>query len=188
MIERVDWRSVAVRGLAALAFGIVALVWPDLTLRVLVLLFGAFVLVDGVASIASVVRSDPATRPHRAGFLVRGILGAVVGVVTLVWPDVTALALLWLIAAWAIATGIMELVTVIRLRAELEGEWLLALSGVASLLFGLILAITPGAGALVITWLIGWFGVIAGVILLVAAWRLRSLEHGAIVPPGAKFA
>ena len=171
-----DWRVQVIRGIAALLFGAAALIWPDMTLWALVVLFGAFVLVHGVVAIAAVVTDAPGTRVRRWWLVVQGILSIVAGIVTFVWPDITGLALLYVIAAWAAATGLMEIAGAVLLRREMRREWVLGLSGVLSIAFALLLVITPGTGALVITWLIGWYAVVYGVVLLVLAWRLRKLE------------
>ena len=180
-----DWRAHAVRGVVALFFGIVALVWPDLTLWALVLLFGAYVLIDGIMILAAVFTGAPGTQSQRGWLLFHGIVGVAAGLLTLVWPDITALALLYLIAAWAFLSGVMQIATAVRLRREIDNEWLLVLSGGLSIVFAVLLVITPGTGALVITWLIGWFAVLYGVLLLLLALRLRKLqrEGDALVPP-----
>jgi uncharacterized membrane protein HdeD (DUF308 family) len=168
-----NWWMLALRGLVAVLFGLVAIVWPGLTLTALVLLFGAYALVDGVFAVVSALRT--ASRQSRWWMLlIEGVIGIVIGVVTFLWPDITALALLYLIAAWAIVTGVFEILAAIRLRREITGEWLLALSGIASVLFGLLLVILPGAGALAVVWLIGIYALIFGVLLIVLAFRLRS--------------
>jgi uncharacterized membrane protein HdeD (DUF308 family) len=172
-----DWRAIALRGLAALAFGILTLVWPDLTLWALVLLFGAFVLVDGVLTLAAVIRNEPATRESRGWLIFEGIASIAAGVITFVWPDITALALLFVIAAWAFVLGVLRLALAIRMRRDIHDWWLPALSGALSIAFAVLLVITPGAGALVITWLIGWFAVFIGVLLLVLAFRVRKVQH-----------
>jgi uncharacterized membrane protein HdeD (DUF308 family) len=171
-----DWRSVALRGVAAFAFGALTLIWPDLTLTVLVYLFGAYALVDGVFTLAAVVTQSPETRGRRGILVLQGLLGVAAGIVTFAWPGITALALLYVIAAWAIIGGVLEIVAAIQLRAVLRNEWLLVLGGVASVVFGVLLVITPGAGALVITWLIGWYAVFLGVVLLALAWRLHRVQ------------
>ena len=171
-----NWRAHAVRGVVAVLFGITALVWPHLTLWALVLLFGVYVLLDGLMVLGAVVTHAPGTQRERSSLLVRGIVGVAAGLLTLVWPDITALALLFLIAAWAALGGVTEIVTAIRLRRELRNEWLLILSGGLAIAFALLLVITPGDGALVITWLIGWFAVLYGVALLLLALRLRKLQ------------
>jgi uncharacterized membrane protein HdeD (DUF308 family) len=171
-----DWRTLALRGLAALAFGVLALIWPRLTLLALVILWGAFALADGVITLTAVATKSPATRARPRLFILQGFLGIAAGIITFVWPGITALALLFVIAAWALLTGVMQLMAAIRLRREIEGEWLLGLSGALSVLLGVLLVITPGAGALVITWLIGWWAVVFGTVLVVLAWRVRRLQ------------
>jgi uncharacterized membrane protein HdeD (DUF308 family) len=171
-----DWRAHALRGGAAILFGIVALVWPGITLWALVLLFGAYAFVDGVSILAAVARGAPATRPHRALHVVEGLAGVGAGIVTVVWPGITALALLYVIAAWALLTGALEIAAAIRLRRAIRNEWILGVLGLLSVLFAVVLVITPGTGALAITWVIGWYALIDGVLLLALAWRLRKLE------------
>jgi len=172
-----DWRAVALRGLAALAFGILTLIWPGLTVWALVVLFGAFVLVDGVFTLAAAIRNEPGTRQRRGWLIFEGIVSIAIGVITFVWPDITALALLFVIAAWAFVLGALRLAAAIQMRREIDDWWLPALSGALSIAFAALLVITPGAGALVITWLIGWFAAFIGVLLLMLAFRVRRLQH-----------
>jgi len=172
-----DWRAVALRGLAALAFGIFTLVWPRLTLWALVVLFGAFVLVDGVFTLAAVISGAPRTRDRRGWLIFEGIVSIAAGIIAFVWPGITALALLYLIAAWALLLGAVRLAAAVQIRHEIDDWWLPALSGALSIAFAVFLVITPGAGALVITWLIGWFAVFIGVLLLTLAFRVRKLQH-----------
>jgi uncharacterized membrane protein HdeD (DUF308 family) len=169
-----DWRGVALRAVAALAFGILTLVWPEISLWALVVLFGAFAFVDGVFALIGAFGPNA---PERRGWLIlQGVVSIGIGVVTFVWPDVTALALLYLIAAWAFLHGVFQIAAAIALRRELTNEWLLVLTGALAIVFAVLLVITPGTGALVITWLIGWFAVFFGVMLLMLALRLRRLE------------
>ena len=172
-----DWRAVALRGVAALVFGIFTLVWPHLTLWALVVLFGAFVLVDGVFTLAAVITGAPPTRGRRPWLIFEGVVSIAAGVITFVWPGITALALLFLIAAWALLLGAFRLAAAIQMRHEIDDWWLPALTGAWSIAFAVFLLITPGAGALVITWLIGWFAVFIGVLLLMLAFRIRKLAH-----------
>lgn len=168
-----DWRALALRGVAALAFGLLTLIWPGLTLWVLVVLFGAYALVDGVFTLIDVARNRPGTAEHRGWLIVEGVAGIAAGIVTFVWPAITALALLFVIAAWAFVIGVARVSAAIRLRHIVDHAWLMGLAGVLSILFAILLVITPGAGALVITWLIGWWAVVVGVTLLMAAWRVH---------------
>jgi len=172
-----DWRLVALRAFAALVFGVLTLIWPGITLWTLVVLFGAYVLVDGLFELADVVRSTPETRSHRAWHIFDGLLGVAAGIVTFVWPGITALALLFLIGIWAVLAGAVRLWMSIEARRVLPYPWLVGLSGVLSIVFGVALMITPGTGALVITWLIGWYAVVFAVALFALAWYLRGIER-----------
>jgi uncharacterized membrane protein HdeD (DUF308 family) len=164
------WWVVALRGVAAVLFGIAAFAWPGATLAVLVLLFGAYAVVDGVFALIYAFGSG---RPFRGMRVVEGLAGIALGVVALAWPGITTLALLYLIAAWAVVTGILEIVTAIGLRKVIDNEWLLGLSGLASVIFGVILAIRPAAGALALIWLIGGYAIVFGVLLIALTFRLR---------------
>jgi uncharacterized membrane protein HdeD (DUF308 family) len=160
---------------AAILLGLLAFIWPGITLFVLVIFWGAYMFVDGVFAIVAAVRA--AGQEARWWLLlVEGILGVLVGIVTFIWPGLTALALLYLVAAWAIVTGILEIVGAIRLRREIEGEWALILAGVLSVIFGVLLVVIPApAGLLSLTWLIGVYAIVFGVIMLILAFRLRSM-------------
>jgi uncharacterized membrane protein HdeD (DUF308 family) len=172
-----DWRMIALRGVAAIAFGVLTLVWPGLTLWALVVLFGAYALVDGIFGLIEVARGAPGTHARRGWLIFDGLLGVAAGVITLAWPGITALALLLVIAFWAFFLGAIRLAAAIRFRDEIPHAWIPALSGALSIVFGALLVITPGAGALVITWLIGWFALLLGTVELVAAARVRSLTR-----------
>ena len=166
------WWSLALRGVAALIFGIAAWLWPGLTLYTLILLFGLFAIADGLFSIA-VAALGLADEDRRLP-LVTGIAGIVVGVVAIAWPDITAMALLYLIAVWAVITGSVTILAAIALRRELEGEWIYALIGLICVLFGVAMGSIPAAGALALAWLIGAFAVFYGVLSLILALRLRE--------------
>jgi uncharacterized membrane protein HdeD (DUF308 family) len=172
-----DAKSHAARGAAAVLFGIVALVWPGLTLLALVLLFGAYALVDGASTLITAFNAERSVRRERGPLQLHGLVAIFAGVVTFVWPDITALALVYVIAAWALLTGVFQLVDAYRMRDEISNEWLLAIMGGLRVVFGLILAIAPGSGALAITWLIGWYAILDGALHLGLAWKLRRLEH-----------
>jgi uncharacterized membrane protein HdeD (DUF308 family) len=176
-----NWWALALRGVAAILFGILAFAWPGITLFVLVLFFGAYMLVDGIFAIVAAVRA--AGEEDRWWLLlIEGILGVLAGLVAFFWPGLTALALLYFIAAWAIVTGIMEIVAAVRLRQEIEGEWALGLSGLLSVIFGVLLVVLPApAGLLSLVWLIGAYAVATGVLLLILAFRVRS-EAGREAP------
>ena len=172
-------RSLVIRGLAATAFGLLTLVWPGLTLLVLVILFGAYALVDGISDLLVLMRHRRGERGVRTLSLVIAIVSIGAGIITLLWPDITALALLLVIAGWALATGVLHLVAAFRLRRHINNEWLYVLNGIVALMLGVILVITPGGGALGITWVIGWLALLRGVLLLALAWRVHGLRRGA---------
>ncbi len=160
-----------------IVFGILAFVWPGITLFVLVILFGAYAIVDGVFAFVSAYRASK-NRDTAWPFLLEGILGVIAGIVAFLWPNITAIALLYVIAAWALVTGAFELYAAVKLRRELESEWWLALSGVASVIFGLLLVFLPGPGALAVVWLIAAYAIVFGVLLLALAIRLRRWQSG----------
>jgi uncharacterized membrane protein HdeD (DUF308 family) len=179
------WWLLVVRGVLGILFGILALVWPGATIAALVLLFGVYAIVDGVATLYAAITGRegadrgrrPASGGHRVWLTVEGLLGIGAGLVAFFWPGITALVLLWVIAFWAILTGVMEVAAAIRLRKELHNEWLLGLAGVASVLFGMLLLLLPGTGALALIWLIGTYALVFGVILIVLGLRLRGAGH-----------
>src|SRR6266404_544605 len=168
-----NWWLVALRGLAAVLFGVLAFVWPGATLITLVWLFGAFALVNGILSLVLAAKT-PKGYPKLGSLIFGGLLGILAGLLTFVMPGITALGLLILIAAWAIATGVMELVAAVRLRKIITNEWLLVLAGIASVLFGVILLFQPAAGALALIWLIGAWAVVSGILLMILAFRMRN--------------
>ncbi|MBE9197597.1 MULTISPECIES: HdeD family acid-resistance protein [unclassified Nodularia (in: cyanobacteria)] len=167
-----NWWTVALRGAIAIIFGLAALFWPDITLTALILIFAAFVLVSGVLLAIAAFR-DGLTHTHGWLMLLEGAIGMAIGVMAFIWPGITALVLLYLIAAWAIVTGVLEIIAAIQVRKEIENEWLLALAGIASVMFGVLLIIWPIAGALAILWIIAAYAIIFGVLLLILAFRLR---------------
>ncbi len=176
-----DWRSLALRGAAAVVFGVLSLVWPRISLTALVLLFGAYALIDGVVILVDALRARDAQQ-RRWGPLLEGAVSIAAGLVTLVWPGITALVLLYVIAAWALITGALEIAAAVRLRRELTNEWLLGIAGVLSIAFAILLVVTPGSGALVITWAIAWYAILFGALLIALALRLRRLEAQLAVP------
>lgn len=167
-----NWWALALRGLFAVLFGIAAFAWPGLTLTVLVILFGSYVLVDGIFALVAAVRAAEA-HERWWPFVLEGLVGIAGGLVTFVWPGITALVLLLLIAWWAIITGILEIWAAIHLHREMSGEWALWLGGLASVGFGLVLLFRPGVGALAVAWLIGFYALVFGVLLLTLAFRLK---------------
>ena len=178
------WWAVVLRGVAAVLFGLMALIWPGITVIVLVALFGAYALVDGIIGLGTAVFGGR-QRGRRGWLVVEGIAGVLAGIFTFAWPGVTALVLLWLIAAWAVVTGVLEIVAAVRLRREIQGEWLLALSGVISVLFGILLAVWPAAGALSVVFVIGIYAIVFGVALVGLGLRLRRLRRDTGTVPAA---
>ena len=168
-----NWWALALRGAVAVIFGVLVFAWPGLGLALLVLLFSAYAFVDGIFALAATVRASvDGTRAWP--LLIEGIVGIAAGIVTVIWPAITALVLLYVIAAWAVVTGILEIMAAIRLREEIRNEWLLGLGGLASVLFGVFLFVSPGAGALAVLWLIGAYAIFFGVVLVGLAFRLRA--------------
>jgi uncharacterized membrane protein HdeD (DUF308 family) len=179
MLDRMsrDRWIIALQGVAAIVFGLVAFVWPGITLLSLVFLFGAYAIVDGVLALIRGLRRDRDGR--RDGWrVVLGVVGIAAGVIAFTAPDITALALLLVIAAWAIVSGAIELIAAYQLRDVIEREWLLVLDGAIGILFGVVLVAFPSTGALAVVWLIGAFAVASGVILLMIAFRLRGRARG----------
>ena len=170
-----NWWAVALRGAAALIFGILTALWPDITLTALVLLFGSFAIVYGVFNIITAVRRQRGERRWWA-FLIEGLVSVAVGAATLVMPDLTELALVYVIAAWAILTGILEIAAAIMLRRHTRGERWLALAGVLSVAFGAVLAIWPGVGALALVLWIGAYAIVLGIFLIALGFKLRRLR------------
>jgi uncharacterized membrane protein HdeD (DUF308 family) len=170
-----NWWLVLLRGLCAILFGVLTFILPGITLLTLVLLYGAYAVADGVFALAAAIMGGaPAPRWWLA---IVGLLGVVAGAITFVWPGLTALLLLMFIAGWAIATGVMQIVGAIQLRKEIENEWLLAAGGVLSVLFGVILFLYPGGGALALILAIGAYAIVYGVLLVSFSLRLRRHSH-----------
>ncbi len=177
-----NWWLVALRGVLALLFGIIALLLPGVTIASLVLLFAAYMLVDGICAIVAGVRA--ARRHERWGLLVfEGVVDLIAGAIAVLWPLITLLAFVWLLGGWAIASGVLLLVAAFRLNLE-HGRWLMAFGGVVSIIWGILLFLWPLAGALVLTWWMGGYALLFGVTLLVLAFRLRGQQDPA-TPSGA---
>jgi uncharacterized membrane protein HdeD (DUF308 family) len=173
-----NWWAIALRGLVAVLFGLLTFLLPGITLVTLVLLFGVYALVDGVFNVIAFFR----VASHHWAFLIEGVVGIIAGILTFLWPAITAIVLLYLIAFWAIFTGALEIVAGIRLRKAIANEWLLILMGVLSLVFGVFILFAPGAGALAIVLWIGAYALVFGVFLLALAFRLRGHRHLTLQP------
>jgi uncharacterized membrane protein HdeD (DUF308 family) len=168
-----NWRALALRGLAALLFGLVILFWPGLVLAVLALLFGIYAAIDGAISLVPALRaSDRGTRRWLP--LTEGAVGVIAGLVAIFWPGMTLNGLVYVIVGWAVATGTLKILSAILLRAEVENGWLLAGSGALSVLFGILLAVLAGSDVPFLAPLIGAFAVVVGLALIVFAFRLRE--------------
>jgi uncharacterized membrane protein HdeD (DUF308 family) len=170
-----NWDMILVRGILAILFGIVTLLMPGISLIVLVVLFGVYALLDGI--IRSIVAiKDRKEYPDWWLMLLAGLVSIAAGVATFVWPGITTVSLFYVIVAWAIGTGIFEVFYAIRFRKEIEGEWLLVLGGILSVVFGILLIARPIAGALAVLWMIGVYAIAYGVLLIVQAFRLHDIE------------
>ena len=167
------WWLLALRGLAAVLFGILAFVWPGMTIFWLVCFFGAYALVNGILSFVLAAKAPKGSGV--AGLIFGGLLSVAAGLLTFFWPALTALGLLILIAWWAIVNGVMEIITAIRLRKVITNEWFLILAGLASIVFGVLLLLQPTVGALVLIWWIGAWALFFGVLLMILAFRMRHL-------------
>jgi len=173
MVLATNWWALVIRGLAGITLGILTFAWPGITLVALVFLFGAYALVDGIFNIVAAVR---AAKVHErwGAMVLEGLVGIAAAAITVAWPGITALALVYLIAAWATITGVLEIIAAIRLRKVISGEWLLILSGIASVVFGFLLVVAPIAGALVIALWVGAYMLVSGVLLVGLGLKLRT--------------
>jgi uncharacterized membrane protein HdeD (DUF308 family) len=167
-----NWWALLVRGLAAILFGACALLMPMISLRFLVMLFGSFILIDGMLGVWIAMAGRREHSDWIALFM-WGLAGLGVGIFTFAKPGITTLVLLFFIAIWAITTGVLEIVVAMRLRKEIKGEWLLILGGLLSIAFGFLLMEQPEAGALAMIWLIGVYAVLFGVVMGILAFRMR---------------
>jgi uncharacterized membrane protein HdeD (DUF308 family) len=172
------WWLVLLRGIAAIVFGILAWAWPGATLITLTLFWGAYALVDGIAALWSCWHARDRGKAMWQVILI-GVAGIAAGIFTFVAPGITAIALLLLIAVWAVVNGVFQIAAAIQLRKEIANEWLLILSGALSVVFGVLMMLSPGAGALAVLWLIGAFAVVYGVLLVLFAFKLRKLPAAA---------
>ena len=174
-----NWWAVVLRGVCAILFGLATFAWPGITLAVLILLYGAYALADGVLAVISSVKARQGGFPW--GLFLAGIAAIVAGILAFMWPGLTALALLYLIAAWAIVRGIFEIMAAVRLRKEIDNEWLLGLSGFVSIVLGVLLLAWPGMGVLALLWWIGAFAIVFGVFEIALGFRLKGLR-GRLTP------
>ena len=179
------WWVPVVRGIAAVMFGILAIIAPSISLLALIVMWGAYALVDGAFNLVHAARNAGTARGW--GWLaIEGLVSIAAGVLTFVYPGVTALLLVAIIAGWAVLTGIAEIAAAIRLRREASGEWMLAASGVLSIAFGIFLLMRPGVGALALVWVIGSYAILFGLLLIAFGMRLHRWYRGGqrpLMPP-----
>jgi uncharacterized membrane protein HdeD (DUF308 family) len=170
-----NWWAIVLRGVCAVLFGVGAFAWPGITLAVLVMLYGAYALVEGAFAVAGAIMGRR-TGAFPWGVLLAGLAGIAIGLITFMSPGITAIALVYLIAAWAVLRGVFEIVAAIQLRKEIENEWLLGLAGALSVVLGLFLFAAPGAGAIAVLWWIGAFAIVFGIVEIVLGFRLKGLR------------
>jgi uncharacterized membrane protein HdeD (DUF308 family) len=179
------WWTVALRAGAAIVLGVIAFALPGVTLAAIVLLFGVYALIDGALTLIAAARE---LRIHgRWGVMMfEGLIGIAAGVIAVLWPGIGALALTLLVAAWALSTGVLEIIMAIRLRRVIAGEWLLIIGGALSIVLAILVALYPGVGALAIIWWIGAYAIAYGIIMLTFALRMRHLgtPNAAAAGPG----
>ncbi|HYK98425.1 MAG TPA: HdeD family acid-resistance protein [Candidatus Acidoferrales bacterium] len=175
-----NWWLLAIRGLAAVVFGLLCFFWPGLTLVVLITFFGAYALIDGISLIVALVRGDALARRSGWTVAIMGILGIAAGLIAFFWPGLTALTIAIVVGSWAIILGGVQIVAAVRLRREIEGEFWMGLAGVLAIIFGLYLLVLPGEGLVSLLWLVGAWSVVYGIFTLVLAWRLRGLASPAM--------
>ena len=169
------WWGILVRGIIALIFGILVLAWPEIAIAVFVIFFGAYILVDGIFTLVAAINYK-AGAGSRTWLYIRGIAGIIAGLFALIFPLIAAVALVILIAAWALVTGIMELVFAFKANQDTAIRWMFAISGILSLILGILMVAKPLLGALVVVWVVGAYAVLAGILLIILSFRLRSLK------------
>ena len=179
---RSSWGWIVLRGVAAIVFGVLAFTMPGLTVAALVFAWGAYAFADGLLALVSGFRIRDGGKPMWS-LVVIGLLGIAAGILTFLWPGVTALVLLAFIAWWALATGIFQVATAIRFRKVIPNEWLLVLSGLLSIVFGGLMLARPGAGALAVVWLIGWYATLYGLLMVMLGFRFRGVIHAVVPKP-----
>lgn len=169
-------RLMALSGVGAVAFGVIALVWPNLTGVALLALFGAFALVEGGFTLARGLNLLAERQTNWVPYVLSGLAGIAVGAVTFLYPGISALSLVYLIGFWAIITGIFEFIASIELAGQLQGDWMLGLGGILSVAFGVLVGLYPRSGALSIIWIIGFYAILYGITTLMLSYRLNQGE------------
>ncbi len=171
-----SWWLFVSRGIVAVLFGLAAIVFPGITLNLLVLLVGAFFFADGVLAIVSSLGTRQVAGRWWISLL-EGGAGVLIGILAIIWPGTTLVAMVYLIAAWALVTGIFEIAAAVHLRQVITGEWFLGLGGIISVLFGFLLFASPGTGALTLVWILGAYAIFFGILLLLLGFKLKKLLH-----------
>jgi uncharacterized membrane protein HdeD (DUF308 family) len=169
------WWMITLRGALAVLFGLLAIFWPGITVLALVLLWGAYALIDGITAVGLAVMDRSAPTDHRWMYGLLGVLGIAVGVITFVWPGATTVVLLVIIAFWAIFAGVLQIAAAIRLRKVIDHEWFLALTGAVCVFLGILLIVQPATGAIGLVIAIATFALVWGVSLILFGLRLRSI-------------
>lgn len=172
-----NWWRLLLRGLAAIAFGLIAFFWPGITLLSLTYLWGAYVLADGVLSLWAAISGEGGDTSSRGWLAVSGIVSILAAAAAFFWPGLTALVLLMFIAAWAIVIGVLQIYAAVQLRQVIEHEWWLIISGLLSIIFGIAMVAWPGAGALAVIWMIAWYAIFFGCLLIGFSFRLKRYKR-----------
>lgn len=178
----IPWWALLVRGLVAIIFAVLTFTMPTITLALLVIFFGVYALVDGIFAIVSAVRVAHGQRRWGA-FLGEGIVGIIIGLITLFVPVISLLFFIYCLAAWGIVTGILEIAAAVRLRRQVANEWLLVITGIISIVFGIVVFWAPGLGALAIAWWVGGYAFLFGILLITLALRLRRMHLTTLPAP-----
>jgi uncharacterized membrane protein HdeD (DUF308 family) len=171
------WWVVLLRGLLAILFGFLAFSWPGLTAVILVTIWGVYALFDGIVGIIAGIKGK------WGSLVLLGVLSILAGAVALIWPGLTAITLLWVLAIWIIVAGVMQIAAAVRLRKEVQGEWMWILSGILMVVLGLVFFMRPGAGILSVTWLIASLAIVWGILLVMLSFRLKGLKGRLAVQP-----
>lgn len=174
-----NWGWMAARGFIALLLGLIVLVWPGPTLAALVILFGTILLVDGVTALVYSASGGRTTRGNAWPLVLAGLAGVAAAIITYIWPEITAGVLLLVVAFWAIARGVLEIVAYVDLRHVFKSSWLLGLSGALALVFGVVLLVWPSVGLQLLAWIVGVYAIIAGAVFMGLAFSMRHVLRGA---------
>ena len=169
-----NWWTFLIRGIIAVLFGLAAIIWPGLTIATLVIVFGAYVLIDGIFAIFDGFSARKENSHWWVEILI-GIAGIIIGVWAMAFPGLTAVGLMYFIAAWWLITGVLQIVFAIRVRKEITNEWLLILSGALSAILGIVFMLFPGSGALSLIWVVGVYAIIFGIMLIIFSFRLKGM-------------